>query len=101
MPKLEITLLGTLTITLNGKPIEVASNFVRALLVYLVIEKHNPHHREVLAEMFWPGKPEGAARNSLKQALSNLRKALGDRDNGHPFLMVSGDEIQFNQSSRY
>jgi DNA-binding SARP family transcriptional activator len=101
MPKLEIILLGTPAITVNGKPIEVASNFVRALLVFLVIEKHHPHRREVLAEMLWPGKPEGAARNSLKQAISNLRMALGDRDNGDPFLLVSGEEIQFNQSSQY
>ena len=101
MPKLEITLLGTLTIALNGKPLEVTSNFVRALLVFLVIEKQHPHRREVLAEMLWPGKPEGAARNSLKQALSNLRMVLGDRDNGDPFLLISGDEIQFNQSSHY
>jgi DNA-binding SARP family transcriptional activator len=79
----------------------VASNYVRALLIYLAIEKHRPHRREILAEMLWPEKPEGVARNSLKQALSNLRKALGDRDNSEPFLLISRDEIQINQSSPY
>ena len=101
MGNLEISLLGTLAIAENGKPIEVVSNYARALLIFLVIEKQHPHRREALAELFWPEKPEGAARNSLKQALSNLRKALGDRENSDPFLLVSRDEIQFNQSSQY
>jgi DNA-binding SARP family transcriptional activator/Leucine-rich repeat (LRR) protein len=99
--KLEISLLGTLEITVSGKPIEVNSNYARALLCFLAIEIHHPHRREVLAEMLWPEKPTGAARNSLKQALSNLRMVLGDRENSVPFLLVSRDEIQFNQSSHY
>ena len=76
MSALEVSLLGPLEITVDGKPIEVVSNYVRALLCFLVIEKHRPHRREALAEMFWPEKPEGVARNSLKQALSNLRLAF-------------------------
>jgi DNA-binding SARP family transcriptional activator len=51
--------------------------------------------------MFWPGKPEGIARNSLKQALANLRKALGDRDAHSPFLLISRKEIQFNRSNKH
>jgi DNA-binding SARP family transcriptional activator/Leucine-rich repeat (LRR) protein len=101
MDRLEISLLGALEITLNSKPINVASNYVRALLCFLVIEKHHPHRREMLAEMLWPEKPEGTARNSLKHALSNLRTALGDRENSVPYLLVSRHEVQFNQSSQY
>ena len=98
---LELSLLGVLEITIHGKPLAMDSNFVRALLCYLAIEKDRPHRREALAEMLWPGKPEGGARNSLKQALSNLRKGLGDRKNASPFLLVSRDDVQFNQSSDY
>jgi DNA-binding SARP family transcriptional activator/Leucine-rich repeat (LRR) protein len=100
MRALNLSLLGTLAITVDGNPIEVASNHGRALLLYLVVEKSRPHRREALAEMFWPEKPEGVARNSLKQALSNLRRAMGERNARSPFLLVSRDEIQFNQSSR-
>ncbi len=99
MRDLKISLLGPLTITVNEKPIEVVSNYVRALLLFLVVEKHHPHRREALAEMFWPDKPEGVARNSLKQALSNLRSALEEHSAHSPFLLVARDEIQFNQSS--
>jgi len=101
MRDLKISLLGPLTITVNEKPIEVVSNYVRALFLFLVIEKQHPHRREALAEMFWPDKPEGVARNSLKQALSNLRSGLGERSARSPFLLVARDEIQFNQSSLY
>jgi DNA-binding SARP family transcriptional activator/Leucine-rich repeat (LRR) protein len=101
MAVLELSLLGPLEIAIHSEPIEVDSNYVRALLCFLVIEKHRPHRREALAEMFWPEKPEGVARNSLKQALSNLRKALGDRENASPYLLVSRDDVQFNQSSAY
>ena len=101
MRVLNLSLLGTLAITVDGKPIEVDSNYVRALLLYLAIEKNRPHRREALAEMLWPEKPEGIARNSLKQALSNLRRALEERNARSPYLLVSRDEIQFNQSSHY
>jgi len=101
MSALEISLLGPLVILVDGKPIEVASNYVRALLCFLAIEKNRPYCRDALAEMLWPGKPESVARNSLKQALSNLRKALGDRNNSTPFLLISRNDIQFNQSSDY
>jgi len=98
---LEISLLGGMEINVCGEPIQVDSNYVRALLTFLAIENHRPHHREVLAEMFWPERPEGVARNSLKQALSNLRKVLGDRENSTPYLLISRDDVQFNQSSDY
>lgn len=101
MCELKITLLGTLVITVNDEPIEVASNFVRALLLYLAVESDRPHRRDALAELLWPDKPQGVARNSLKQALSNLRTALAECDNLTPLLITSRDEIQINQSSPY
>jgi len=101
MHRLKISLLGKLELSIDEEPVEVSSNYVRALLLFLAIEKHHPHRREILAEMFWPVKPDGVARNSLKQAISNLRKALGDRDHADPFLLISRDEIQINQSSPY
>jgi DNA-binding SARP family transcriptional activator len=101
MRELNLSLLGQLDITLSGKPIQVDSDKVRALLLYLAVENRRPHRRDVLAEMFWPGKPEGVARNSLKQALANLRKALGDREARSPFLLISRKETQFNRSSQH
>ncbi len=98
--RLGITLFGSLQITSDKKPIRgIASDKVRGLLVFLAIEADRPHRRDFLAEMFWPNKPRGVARNNLKQAISNLRKVLGDREATPPFLIISRDEIQFNLES--
>ena len=94
---LGITLFGSLQIASDNKPIcGIASDKVRGLLVFLAVEADRPHRRDFLAEMFWPNKPRGVARNNLKQAIANLRKVLGDREAATPFLLISGDEIQFN-----
>jgi len=95
-----ITLFGSLQIASDDKPIRgIASDKIRGLLVFLAVEADQPHHRNVLAEMFWPNKPNGVARNNLKQAIANLRKVLGDRETSTPFLLISRDEIQFNLES--
>ncbi len=100
MNGLTLTLLGSFQIKVNEEPIcGVASNKVRALLAYLAVEAGRPQRRDVLAEMFWPNKPEGVARRNLKQALSNLRKSLGDREATSPFLLIDREEVQFNSGS--
>ncbi len=87
--RLTLTLLGTLQFTLDGKPLTAfESDKVRALLAYLALETGHPHRREALAELFWPDRPDGVARNSLRQALANLRKAIGDREAAPPFFRV-------------
>src|SRR5690349_23025563 len=47
------------------------------LLAYLVVEANRPHHREALAALLWPDQPDTAARQSLRQALYVVRRALG------------------------
>ncbi len=74
---------------------------IQALLAYLALEAKRPHRREAVAELFWPGKPERAARNSLRQALSKLRQAILDREAEPPFLLISRETVQFNGESAY
>lgn len=50
----------------------------RALLAYLVMEHGKMHRRDTLAELLWPDRPEGIARNNLRQALYGLRQAIGE-----------------------
>ena len=98
--RLSLTLLGAFQIALDGEPVTgFESDKVRALLVYLALEADRPHRRDTLAEMFWPDRPPGVARNSLKQALANLRKAISDREADPPFLLVSRAKLQFNSDS--
>jgi DNA-binding SARP family transcriptional activator len=49
-----------------------------ALLAYLVaVRPQHMHRRDALLPLFWPDIPESRARNSLRQAVHQLRQALG------------------------
>jgi predicted ATPase/DNA-binding SARP family transcriptional activator len=60
-----------------------------------------PQRREKLAGLLWPEFPERSARTSLRNALANLRKVIGDQYASPPFLHVTRQTIQFNQNSDY
>jgi predicted ATPase/DNA-binding SARP family transcriptional activator len=93
-PELYFSLLGPPRIVLNGKPLPPGlSAKARALLIYLSMEADSPHQRDFLAGFLWPDHPEGAARNNLRQALHQLRAALGEAD--PPFLSITRQTIQF------
>jgi predicted ATPase/DNA-binding SARP family transcriptional activator len=109
MARLELSFLGPFRVVLDGEPVTgFESNKVRALLAYLAVEGDchpggylRPHSRGALAGLLWPGWPERAARNNLRNALSNLRKAIGDRDAELPFLTITRETIQFNEAGDY
>ena len=97
---LAIRLFGSLQVTLDGKPVEgFTSDKVRALLAYLVMSPDQPQRREKLAGLLWPEFPERSARTSLRNALANLRKVIGDQYASPPFLDISPQTIQFNKKS--
>ncbi len=82
MTPLHISLLGGFearvgsaeTLTLRGRK-------TRALLAYLALSPGEPRTREDLVGLLWGDRGEPQARSSLRQSLSELRKALGDADN--------------------
>jgi DNA-binding SARP family transcriptional activator/predicted ATPase len=100
MAQLTVRLLGPLEVALDGDPVSgFATDKVRALLAYLVVEAGRPHRREKLAGLLWPNRPEPSARANLRRALSNLRQAIGDREADPPYLHVSRQTIQLNGAS--
>lgn len=97
MAHLLIWLLGPFKTELDGERLSgYRSDKVRALLSYLAVEAHRPWGRSILADLFWPDLTEQAALSNLRNALSNLRRVLGDSSSISPFLSVSPDTIQFN-----
>ena len=97
MAHLSISLLGPFQVSLDNRPVTgFDSNKVRALLAYLAVEADRPHQRDALAALLWSERPNRAARNSLRHALSNLRTAIGDRDADTPHLTVNQETVQFN-----
>jgi len=100
--KLGLSLLGETEICLDGQLVgTLRSEKACALLFFIAVESDTSHRRDALAEMFWPEKPEGFGRNSLKQALATIKKALGDRDSQEPYLLANNQEVHFNAGSPY
>jgi DNA-binding SARP family transcriptional activator len=77
MARLEISLLGGFQARLDaGPPLSFPTRKVEALLGYLAATPGRLHSRDRLALMLWGATQEDQARNSLRQALFLLRKAL-------------------------
>ena len=73
---LEIRMLGSSEICLNGVPIlGLSAAKSRALIFYLAVTG-SAHSREALAGLFWPQMPEADAKTNLRQTLAKTRKAL-------------------------
>lgn len=100
MSQISIRLLGPFQVTINLEPVAGFKYAkVRALLAYLAMEAEIPHQREALAALFWPDQSSKLARQSLRQSLSILRRAIRDQDRDPPFLLVTNHTIQFNRSA--
>lgn len=104
MAHLSLHLFGSFRAVLDGVPLTTFSTDKgRALLAYLAVEAHQPHHRERLAGLFWADQTEKKALHSLRQALSSLRKLLGEEGDGRsrhdpcpPILLITQESVQFN-----
>src|SRR5690242_12276628 len=113
MAQLRAYFLGPLQVTRDDQHVTgFESDKMRALLAYLLIETDRPHRREALAALLWPDQTDMAARQSLRQALYNLRHILrpAEADHGAPPggddpgtdldpLLVTRQTVQFNPAS--
>jgi DNA-binding SARP family transcriptional activator/class 3 adenylate cyclase/tetratricopeptide (TPR) repeat protein len=59
-----------------GKPVSLPTKKTKALLAYLAFHDNQPHERAKLAALLWADSAETQARESLRQTLSALRRAL-------------------------
>lgn len=80
---IEIRLLGGFRVETPGDGgARFESQKVRALLAYLALHPDSDVTRDHLAELLWPDSDPNAGRRNLRQALYNLRQALGERGSG-------------------
>ena len=95
MPRVKLALLGPFQLQLNGAPVtHWKSKKVQALLAYLAAEDGRPHHRDSLAAMLWPDRPDRTARNNLRYALYHLRRAIGDTRSQTPLVTAEPQTLQ-------
>ena len=77
MSRLEIALLGSLEIKLDGKLIKTDRRKAVALLAYLAVTG-KVHTRDQLATLFWPDYDHTTAFAYLRRTLWELNNILGN-----------------------
>ena len=103
MSTLALSLLGSFSATLDGRPLgEFRTRSAQALLVYVACQPE-PHSRESLTALLWPETPQLSAHQNLRQTLYLLRQWLpdvpapaGDR---RPLILAGRKSIQLNLES--
>jgi DNA-binding SARP family transcriptional activator len=93
MERLYLRLFGTFQFeSEGGRLFPLATKKTKALLAYLAYYSGQPHERGKLAALLWEDSPEMQARESLRQSLSLLRKALSPH---HAYALISrGDTVE-------
>jgi predicted ATPase/DNA-binding SARP family transcriptional activator len=72
------SLLGPLTASVDGIPIELGGQKRRALLAALLLKADRVVSRDELVDAVWGEEPPDTARNTLQVYISQLRKLLPD-----------------------
>jgi DNA-binding SARP family transcriptional activator len=85
-----VQLCGEFVVLLDGRERagELRGLQARALLAFLVFERHRPVDRFDATEALWGERPPAAAAEALRALLSNLRRALGSE------RLVGRDELR-------
>ncbi len=96
---LEVRLLGQFAIWLEDALVEMPSRPAQTLFAYLVLNAGVAQRRERLAGLFWPDSSEEKARRNLRQALWQVRRALGAAS--ATFLLVDELTLSFDPQSAY
>src|SRR5262245_2530210 len=87
-PRYRLCLLGAFALSGPGGPVELSSKKLVGLLAYLALTAPNPQPRYKLVTLLWGSHFEVQARQNLRQALSRLRRALGE-----DAFISDGDEV--------
>ncbi len=95
---LKLTLSPAFSLTRDSEPILLKNKKAQALLIYLALNGQ-PQSREHLATLLWGDRFDDQARNSLRQALFALRKAIGENVVvGDDTLMLAEGAIAVDKS---
>ena len=95
---LEVRLLGRLSAVVDGRPVELPADArARELLARLALSP-GPHSRSALAGRLRPDVSEDSARKTLRNALYELRRALGRA--GRDAVVATGERVGLSDSVR-
>lgn len=75
---IRLNLLGQFELYLDGVEQQVRARKTRALIAWLAVHVGKPQPRSKLANLLWGDSGTQQARQSLRQAVADLRRVLGD-----------------------
>jgi DNA-binding SARP family transcriptional activator len=98
MEQLYLRLFGTFQLeSEGGRVILLPTKKTKALQAYLAFYGGQPHERGKLATLLWEDSGEAQARESLRQSLSLLRKALLPH---HAYTLIArGDTVELKSGA--
>src|SRR5471032_2449606 len=76
--RLAVSLVGRLTISVHGRPVELRTQKAGAVLGYLALAETKHESRERLVGLLWSRSDEEKARASLRQVVRELRSTFED-----------------------
>ena len=90
---LKVITLGSLEIRLCDQLLRFKTSKAGVLLAYLTCESDKAHSREQLATLFWPDQDSRKSNENFRQALYQIRRALGDQ--ADTYLRAHLGTVQF------
>ncbi len=90
MARLGLRLLGGFLLHVDGRPRPLPARKAQALLAYLAVRAGRAHARDALTGLLWADVGERQARQSLRQTMVRLRRALAAHARA---LLVQGDTV--------
>ena len=88
--RLDVGILGPLSLTVGGEARPVAGEKLHALLARLVLDANRAVPTERLIDELWGDEPPATARQSLHVHVGRLRRLLGDEERPSPLETTGG-----------
>lgn len=98
---IELATFGVPSVTKGGEVLEFPTQKSLALFIFLSLHRKMNHSREKLAELFWPERSKQRSQQSLKNAIYEMRFALGDQQLNEPYLYVDRLVVGIHAASRH
>lgn len=73
---IHVQTLGTFSVSVAGRIVELRRRKDRALAAYLITNRNRTFARDELANLLWSSSPERLARHSLNQAIYSIKRLI-------------------------
>src|SRR5690349_6224950 len=78
MATVEVRMLGSLSVAVDGRPIDVGRGNERLLLTALALAGGRPRSADAIIDLLWPDRAPRSAREMVRIYIGRLRARLGE-----------------------